>query len=51
MQKTKSIREVLEPFESGHWFFKNEKINDALKQMSPEEQVEFDCDVRNINWP
>lgn len=50
MKKLNEIRDKFEPFEVGHWFYKNEKINDLLKSMSPEEQVEFDCDVRNINW-
>ena len=51
MKKLQEIRDKFEPFEVGHWFYKNEKMNDLLRQMSPEEQIEFDCDVRNINWP
>lgn len=51
MKKLSEIRDKFEPFEVGHWFYKNEKMNDLLKQMSAHEQVEFDCDVRNINWP
>lgn len=51
MKKMQEIRDKLEVFELGHWYFKNEKMNDNLRQMSTEEQVEFDCDVKNINWP
>ena len=51
MKKLQEIRDKFEPFEIGHWFYKNEKMNELLSSMSLEEQVEFDCDVRNINWP
>ena len=37
MKKLQEIRDKFEPFEVGHWFYKNEKMNDLLRQMSPEE--------------
>ena len=51
MKKLQEIRDKFEPFEVGHWFYKNEKMSELLRSMSIEEQIEFDCDVRNINWP
>ena len=39
-----------EYFELGDWKFANSKMILLLKTLSPEEQVEFDCDVNNIKW-
>jgi hypothetical protein len=47
----KEIRDKFQPFEVGHWFFKNEKMDTVMAQLSLEERIEFDADVRNINWP
>jgi len=41
----------LEFFEQGNWKFINKKGLAILRSLSPEEQVEFDCDINNINWP
>ena len=49
--KLKEIRDKFEPFEIGHWYFKNEKMDTVMSQLSIEERIEFDADVRNINWP
>ena len=40
----------MEYFELGDWKFVNKKSIDILRTLSPEEQVEFDCDVNNIEW-
>ena len=44
------VTKTLEHFELGDWTFVNKKSLQILKTLSPEEQVEFDCDVNNIEW-
>jgi len=41
----------MEFFELGSWKFVNNKMLGLLKTLSPEEQIEFDCDINNIHWP
>jgi len=40
----------MEYFELGDWKFVNARILPILKSLSVEEQEEFDCDIKNINW-
>jgi hypothetical protein len=40
----------IEWVETGNWKFINQKIIDILPMLSKEEQYEFDCDPRNIDW-
>ena len=35
----------------GHWRFRNEKMDTVMGMLSMEERIEFDADVRNIDWP
>jgi hypothetical protein len=49
--KLKEIRDKFEPFEIGHWRFRNEKMDTVMSMLSLEERIEFDADVRNIDWP
>jgi len=37
-------------FMDGTWIFESQKILNVLQEISPEEQLEFNCDVRNIDW-
>lgn len=49
--KLKEIRDKFEPFEVCHWRFRNEKMDTVMAMLSMEERIEFDADVRNIDWP
>jgi hypothetical protein len=37
-------------FMDGTWIFESQKILNLLQQVSPEERVEFQCDVREIDF-
>ena len=45
-----SASKTIEWIETGNWKFINQKSLEVLALMSKEEQEEFDCDPRNIDW-
>ena len=40
----------IEWIETGNWKFLNQKIIDIIPMLDKQEQFEFDCDPRNIDW-
>jgi len=41
---------IFDFFISGNWHYENKNIYQLLAQMSKEEQKEFECDCRKVDW-
>lgn len=41
---------IFEFFVTTKWYMENKKINEILKSLSQQEQIEFNCDVKSIKW-
>ena len=37
-------------FIKGDWHYESKKLFELIDMLSPEEKVEFECDVRKIRW-
>ena len=37
-------------FTQNEWIYESVKLNDYIKQLSPEDAKEFQIDVKTINW-
>ena len=48
--KVDSTLGIFEFFMNGNWQYVNQNIYSALDMMTPEEQIEFNCDCRTIDW-
>ena len=41
---------IFDFFINGNWLFESQNIYNVLNRMSPEEQLEFECDPQKIDW-
>ena len=48
--KVDSTLTIFDFFINGNWQYVNQNIYSALERMSPEEQIEFNCDTKKIDW-
>ena len=49
-KKGEGLNDLYAFFIDGNWKFENKKITKLIDMLSPEEKVEFGCDIRNLDW-
>ena len=50
LDKMQGLKELFDHFINNSWEFETAQIDRLLEVMSPEEKLEFDFDIRNIDW-
>lgn len=37
-------------FMDGGWLYENSKFNTIIDRLSPQDKIEFECDIRNVEY-